>query len=51
MLENSPNVAKLQQFCKDEWATIPPQRCKRLTDSYRKRLIAVIAAKSDPTSY
>ncbi|KAK3509719.1 hypothetical protein QTP70_008457 [Hemibagrus guttatus] len=28
------NVAELQQFCKDEWAKIPPQRCNRLTASY-----------------
>ena len=45
------NVAELQQFCKDEWAKIPPQPCKRLIASYRKRLIAVVAAKGDPTSY
>ncbi|KAK3540398.1 hypothetical protein QTP70_030411, partial [Hemibagrus guttatus] len=25
------NVAELQQFCKDEWAKIPPQRCNRLS--------------------
>uniref|UniRef100_A0A8C4XFK0 Tc1-like transposase DDE domain-containing protein n=1 Tax=Erpetoichthys calabaricus TaxID=27687 RepID=A0A8C4XFK0_ERPCA len=45
------NKAELQQFCKDEWAKIPPERCKRLIASYRKRLIAVIAAKGGPTSY
>ncbi|XP_054654516.1 copper homeostasis protein cutC homolog isoform X1 [Dunckerocampus dactyliophorus] len=45
------NVAELQQFCKDEWAKIPPQRCKRFIASYRKRLIAVVAAKGGPTSY
>ncbi len=45
------NVAELQQFCQDEWATIPPQRCNRLIASYRKRLIAVVAAKGGPTSY
>ncbi|KAK3511348.1 hypothetical protein QTP70_004529 [Hemibagrus guttatus] len=39
------NVAELQQFCKDEWAKIPPQRCNRLIASYQKRLIAVVAAK------
>ncbi|KAK3548201.1 hypothetical protein QTP70_005167 [Hemibagrus guttatus] len=39
------NVAELQQFCKDEWAKIPPQRCNRLSASYGKRLIAVVAAK------
>ncbi|KAK3513120.1 hypothetical protein QTP70_001693 [Hemibagrus guttatus] len=45
------NVAELQQFCKDEWAKIPPQRCNRLIASYEKRLIAVVAAKGGPTSY
>ncbi|KAK3514798.1 hypothetical protein QTP70_032196, partial [Hemibagrus guttatus] len=39
------NVAELQQFCKDEWAKIPPQRCNRLIASYGKHLIAVVAAK------
>ncbi|KAK3574546.1 hypothetical protein QTP86_009546 [Hemibagrus guttatus] len=39
------NVAELQQFCKDEWAKIPPQHCNRLIASYGKRLIAVVAAK------
>ncbi len=47
----SSNVAELQQFCQDEWAKIPPQRCNRLIASYRKRLIAVVAAKGGPTSY
>ncbi|KAK3534597.1 hypothetical protein QTP86_016749 [Hemibagrus guttatus] len=45
------NVAELQHFCKDEWAKIPPQRCNRLSASYGKRLIAVVAAKGGPTSY
>ncbi|KAK3571374.1 hypothetical protein QTP86_009746 [Hemibagrus guttatus] len=45
------NVAELQQFCKDEWAKIPPQRCNGLFSSYGKRLIAVVAAKGGPTSY
>ncbi|KAK3532009.1 hypothetical protein QTP86_003241 [Hemibagrus guttatus] len=45
------NVAELQQFCKDEGAKIPPQRCNRLIASYGKRLIAVVAAKGGPTSY
>ncbi len=31
------NVAELKQFCKEEWAEIPPQRCERLIASYRKR--------------
>ncbi|KAI4895768.1 hypothetical protein NFI96_024067, partial [Prochilodus magdalenae] len=43
------DVAELQQFCKDGVAKIPPQRCERLIASYRKCLIAVVAAKGDPT--
>ncbi len=45
------NVVELQQFCQDEWAKIPPQHSNRLIASYRKRLIAVVAAKGCPTSY
>ncbi len=43
------NVAALKQFCK-EWAKIPPQRWERLIASYRKCLIAVVAAKGGTTS-
>ncbi len=28
------NVAELKQFCKKEWAKIPPQRCERLIASF-----------------
>ncbi len=45
------NVAELKQFYKEEWAKIPPQRCERLIACYRKRLIAVVAAKGSITSY
>ncbi len=41
----SSNVAELKPFCKEEWDKIPPQRCEGLIVSYRKRLIAVVAAK------
>ncbi len=44
-------VAELKQFCKEEWAKIHPQRCERLIASYRKCLIAVVAAKGGTTSY
>ena len=44
------NVADLKLFCKEKWAKIPPQRCERLIASYRKRLIAVVAAKGGTTS-
>ncbi len=45
------NVAELKQFCKEEWAKIPPQWCERLIASYLKRLIEVVAAKGGTTSY
>ncbi len=45
------NVAELKQFCKEEWAKIPPQRCERLIASYHKCVIAVVAAKDATTSY
>lgn len=45
------SVVKLQQFCKNEWAKIPSQCCKRLTASYHKRLITIFAAKGGSTSY
>ncbi len=45
------NMGPLKQFCKEEWAKIPPQRCERLIASYRKRLIAVVAAKGGTVSY
>ncbi len=43
------NVAELKQFCKEEWAKLHPQRYERLIDSYRKRLIVVVAAKGGTT--
>ncbi len=45
------NVAELKQFCKEEWAKIPPQWRERLIASYRKCLIAVVATKGGTTSY
>ncbi|KAF7650076.1 hypothetical protein LDENG_00131870 [Lucifuga dentata] len=45
------NVAELKQFCKEEWAKITPQRCERLIASYRKCLIAVVAAKGGTTRF
>ncbi|KAI4901647.1 hypothetical protein NFI96_012823 [Prochilodus magdalenae] len=45
------NITELQQFCKDEWAKIPPQHRERLIASYRKHSIAVVAAKGGPTRF
>ena len=45
------NIAELKQFCMDKLAKIPPQRCERLINNYRKCLVGVIAAKGGTTSY
>lgn len=45
------NMTELKQFCQEEWAKIPLQRCAGLIHSYRKRLVEVIAAKGGSTSY
>ena len=45
MLENPQMSQILKQFCMKEWAKIPPQRCQRLINNYRKHVVAVIAAK------
>lgn len=42
MLQTS-NVSELKEFCKDELAKIPPQRCERLISSHCVCLIAVLA--------
>ena len=46
LLARKPSKLKeLQTFCDEEWAKIFPDRCQRLITDYRKRLVAVIAAK------
>ncbi len=45
------NAAELKQFCKKQWAKIPPLRGGSLIASYRERLISVVAAKGGSTSY
>ena len=42
---------ELEKFCLEEWAKIPMARCAKLTETYPKRLVAVIAAKGDSTKY
>lgn len=52
MILNRPlSVADLKQFCKHQWAKIPPQRHKRLIASYHKRLITVFVAKGGTAGY
>ncbi len=43
--QKSSNVAKIKQFCIEEWAKIPPQHYGKLISRYRKHFVAVIAAK------
>lgn len=45
------NITQLKEFCKEEWEKLSPNRCQRLVDSYKKRLIEVISAKGGNTSY
>lgn len=33
--QNPLSIAELRQFCKEEWATVPPQRCERVIASYQ----------------
>lgn len=44
-------VAELKQFCKEGSAKIPAQWCERLTASFQKHLIAVLAAKQGKTCF
>ena len=34
-LRNSSNLWELEQFCLEEWATIPVARCAKLIETYR----------------
>lgn len=43
------NMYELKQFCKEEWAKIPPQPRERLILRYYKYLIAVLADKGGTT--
>lgn len=43
------SMNELKQFCKDEWARIPPQPRERLILRYYKCLIAVLADKGGTT--
>ena len=49
--QNPSNLKELEQFCLEEWATIPVSRCAKLIETYPKRLAAVIAAKGGSTKY
>jgi hypothetical protein len=44
-------LKELEKCCLEEWAKIPVARCATLTDTYPKRLAAVIASKGGSTKY
>ncbi len=45
------NLRDLEQFSKEEWSKIPVERCRKLVDGYRKRLVSVIFSKGCATKY
>ena len=47
------NMIELEQFAKEELSKIPVERCKKLVDGYRKRLISVFSffSKGCATKY
>ncbi|KAL2099419.1 hypothetical protein ACEWY4_005899 [Coilia grayii] len=45
------NIAKLYQFCQEEWAKIPAKYCQKLVEGYPKRLTQVIQFKGNCTKY
>ncbi|KAG2458804.1 TCB1 transposase, partial [Polypterus senegalus] len=45
------HLRDLEQFAKEEWSEIPFERCNKLVDGYRKRLISVIFSKGRATKY
>lgn len=48
---NFANVQELEQIVKEEWKKIPAEKCKKLIDSYQKRLKTAITAKVGTTKY
>ena len=45
------NLRHLEQLVKQEWSKIPLERCKKLIDGCRERLISVIFSKGCATKY
>jgi hypothetical protein len=45
------NLNELEQVCMEEWKRISPQRCRRLLETYKRRLEAVVAAHGGATKY
>ena len=49
--QNPSNLKELEQFCLEEWTTIPVARCAKIIESSPKRLAAVLSAKCVSTKY
>ena len=45
------NIAELKAFAVEEWSNILTETCKNLVRTYKKRMVAVIAAKKGHTKY
>lgn len=43
------NMRELEQVAKEQWSKIPGERCKKLVEGYRRRLISVIFSKGCET--
>ena len=47
----SLNLSQLQLFAQEAWARLPANKCRSLTERYRKHLITVVASKDCATNY
>ncbi len=45
------NMTELEAYCKEKWASIPHEMCKRYMTNYQKRLIEVIKNKGRAIDY
>ena len=45
------NLTQLEVFAKEEWANIPQETCRKLVDTYKNRLEAVIKNKGYAIDY
>ena len=51
MARKPSNLTELEAFAKEEWANIPQETCRKLVDTYRSRLEAVIKNKGYASNY
>ena len=51
MARNPTNLTQLEAYAKGEWANIPQETCRKLVDTYRNRLEAVINNKGYSIDY